>query len=179
MTSAVQPPPAAAPARARLAPCPDCGREVSTAAPVCIHCGRPQARRPMAGIVAALLLGVPVMAAAAGLQVADRYNPDGILALPGIARGVHLLGSLVLVVGALMSLGGNRRGSVVVRAVSRLMIPAVLVLLMVWWRLLAAQGMADGATREPNHAPMIFTLAILGTAPWWLYLFLFRKSRHP
>lgn len=167
-----------------LTPCPDCAREVPAEAPACIHCGRPLAQpptaagtKPMAGIAAALLLGVPSMVLAV-LAIPSRYDED-VRILHLVVKAVHLVGSLALVTGALMSLAGNARGHRVVRVTSGVMIGMVLGLTAWYWVLLVGAGIPDGDTGQPNWAPLILMVAVIGAAPWLLYLSLFRRSRYP
>jgi hypothetical protein len=90
-----------------------------------------------------------------------------------------LLGNLPLVIGAPMSLAGNARGNRLVRATAKVMIPVILVLLIWYWEALVEWGMGDGDIGETSWAPLILLFAAIGTAPWLLYLRLFRKSRYP
>lgn len=131
----------------------------------------------MAGIVTALLLGVPSLAVAV-LAVPDAYDAE-MRPVQWTGKAVHLLGNLPLVAGALMSLAGNARGNRVVRAAAKVMIPVILLLLIWAWAVLAGKGPADGDTGAPNRAPLILLFAVIGTAPWLLYLYLFRRSRYP
>jgi hypothetical protein len=67
----------------------------------------------------------------------------------------------------------------VVRAAAKVMIPVILALLIWYWVALVERGMGDGDIGETNWAPLILLFAVIGTAPWLLYLRLFRKSRYP
>ncbi|HYH78658.1 MAG TPA: zinc ribbon domain-containing protein, partial [Longimicrobium sp.] len=119
-----------------LITCPDCGREVSDAAPACPHCGRPfqptpstppAAPKPIAGIVVACVLGVLTL-------VWTYTRPPSAPPMDearGLSNAVHGLGSGLLLIGALMSLGGHRWGNTVVRATSFLMIALVGLLILV------------------------------------------------
>jgi hypothetical protein len=89
----------------------------------------------MAGIVSALVLGVPCMVLAV-LAVPNPYDAD-LARVHWGGKAVHLLGNLALIAGALMSLGRNALGNRVVRATSKVMIPGVLVLLIWYWTVLA------------------------------------------
>lgn len=169
----------APPAPARLTSCPDCGGQVSTQAPVCVHCGLPLARhpRPVAGIVTALVLGVLSIVLAV-VFVVDRYTPADLRVLQWSLKGLHVLACGVLLAGAALSLGGNPAGNRTVRAVSRAMVGVLLAAAVVLWILLAGLGPPDGGS-EPNWVPLVLFLAAIGTAPWLLYLYLFRRSRYP
>ncbi len=163
-----------------LTSCPDCGREISSEAPACIHCGRPLAptAKPMAGIVAALLFGAATFILVM-LVALDPYYPDAIVRLTWASRIALVLGNLALIVSALMSLAGDRRGHGLVRTVSKAMIAAVAALLLAWWWVGAGQPLADGASEKPSYFPLIATATVIFTAPWWLCLYLFRKARYP
>jgi Ca2+/H+ antiporter len=162
-----------------LTACPDCGREVSTAAPACIHCGRPLVRtsKPMAGIVTAMLLGVLSIVLAALFPV-DRYTPLDVRQVQWFLKGAHVLGNVALLAGVMMSLGGQPRGNRVVRAVSRATILLLLLSMGVLWTVLGRHTHMDGGP-DMNWTPLVITVAVILTAPWLLYLFLFRKSRYP
>jgi hypothetical protein len=133
--------------------------------------------KPMLGIAAALLLGLPSLVVAVA-AVPDAYDA-AMRPVQWAGKAVHLLGNLPLVAGALMSLAGNARGNRVVRATAKVMIPVILVLLIWGWVALAGRGMGDGDVGETNWAPLILLFAVIGTAPWLLYLYLFRGSRYP
>jgi hypothetical protein len=131
----------------------------------------------MAGIVAALLLGTATLGIAAAF-ITDEYDAQ-LRTLQWAGKAVHVLGTLPLLAGALMSLAGNARGNRLVRATSKGMIAVILALLAWAWVVLAGRGPADGDIGPRSWAPLILVLAVIGTAPWLLYLFLFRASRHP
>ncbi|HEU4883930.1 MAG TPA: hypothetical protein VFT45_16845, partial [Longimicrobium sp.] len=134
-------------------------------------------KKPMAGIVAALLLGVTSLVI--GLMfITDEYDAE-VQRLQWAGKAVHVLGNLPLLAGALMSLAGNARGNRVVRATSKGMVVVILALLLWTWIVLAGRGPADGDIGKRSWAPLILFFAAIGTAPWLLYLFLFRKSRYP
>lgn len=169
-----------------LAPCPDCGRDVSTAAPSCIHCGRPLAEasaspaaaKPMAGIVTACVLGGVTLAwtllprePAATEWGADAHK---------VSQGLHLLGCTALLIGALLSLAGQRVGNGIVRGTSWLMIVAVLGLMLLTWRLASVGVEADLGERGTTLLGWVAVVgALFGIAQWVLYLYLFRRSRYP
>jgi hypothetical protein len=172
-----------------LTACPDCGREVSTSAPACIHCGRPLAEpapaaastpaaadKPMAGIVTAMLLGVPSIVLAVLFPV-DRYTSLDVRQVQWLLKGAHVLGNAALLAGVMTSLGGHPRGNRVVRAVSGAMILVLLLAIGVLWTVLGRHTYVDGGP-ERNWTSLIVTVAVILTAPWLLYLFLFRKSRY-
>lgn len=162
-----------------LAACPDCGGQVSTLAPVCIHCGRPLARvrRPMAGIVTAMLLGVLSIVLAVLFPV-DRYTPADVSQVQWFLKGVHVLGNAALLAGVMTSLGGHPRGNQVVRAVSRVMILVLLLAIGVLWTVLGRHTHVDGGS-DQNWTPLVVAVAVILTAPWLLHLLLFRRSRWP
>lgn len=97
-----------------LTTCPDCGREISTLAPACIHCGRPNAQPAAAPLAMALpecpLCGYPVTHASTrigGHAWCERcggkliYGTDGALvralprmeAHPPVAQPVFIMGA--------------------------------------------------------------------------------------
>lgn len=164
---------------ARPTACPDSGGQVSTLAPACIHCGRPlaQPRGPLAGIVTAVLLGVLSIVLAVLFPV-DRSTPVDVKQVQWFLKGAHLLGNAALLAGVMMSLGGNSRGNRAVRAVSKTMILVLLLSMGVLWTVLGRHTYVDGGP-ELSWTSLVFTVAVILTAPWLLYLFLFRKSRHP
>jgi hypothetical protein len=131
----------------------------------------------MAGIATALVLGVPSLVVAL-VAVPDPYDA-AMRPVQWAGKAAHLLGNLPLVIGALMTLAGNARGNRVVRAAAKVMIPVILALLIWYWEALVERGMGDGDIGETNWAPLILLFAGIGTAPWLLYLRLFRKSRYP
>ena len=164
---------------ARLTACPDCGGRVSTLAPACIHCGRPLARprRPVAGIVTAVLLGVLSIILAVLFPV-DRSTPVDVKQVQWLLKGAHLLGNAALLAGVMMSLGGSPRGNRAVRAASKTMILLLLLAMGVLWTVLGRHTYVDGGP-ELNWTSLVFTITLILTAPWLLYLYLFRKSRYP
>lgn len=171
-----------------LVPCPDCGREVSDAAPACVHCGRPLASvsaspsaapaRPMAGIVIACVLGVATLVW--GLLPGEPLQTETAEWMDALSRAVHVLGPIAVICGALLSLAGRRVGNVVVRATSRAAI-AVLVLMMAMAYPAAARSMyiQYNDTRPGYLLPMMALMTLILVAPWLLYLFLFRTSKYP
>lgn len=174
-----------------LTACPDCGREVSTAAPVCIHCGRPLAdpapsaastapapARPMAGIVTALVLGVLHIVWALGRDPASTEQGREVNSL---IDGVHTLGNAALIIFALLSLSGHRAANTVVRVLSVLMLLAITGCMMIAWNL--AEDMLAQGNPPPGSGGFVGAVVVVSTgiqvAPWLLYLYLFRKSRYP
>ena len=132
----------------------------------------------MAGIVTAVVLAVLSIVLAVLFPV-EQYTYRALGNVQLLLKGAHVLGSAALIAGALMSLGGNRRGNRVVRAVSWGMIAVLLPSMGAVWAILAGRGMADGATSEPRYALFILTVTLILAGPWLLYLYLFRRSRHP
>jgi hypothetical protein len=174
-----------------LTACPDCGREVSTAAPVCIHCGRPLAEpapavasaapapaKPMAGIVTALVLGVLHIVWALGRDPASTERAREVNSL---IDGVHTLGNAALIIFALLSLSGHRAANGMVRALSVMMMLAICGCMLLTWDV-AEDMLAQGNT-PPGAGGFVGAVVVVSTAiqvaPWLLYLYLFRKSRHP
>lgn len=169
-----------------LAPCPDCGRDVSTAATTCIHCGRPMAQaaapdahpRPMAGIVIACVLGVVTLlwALMPGEPAATEWGADA----KKVSQGMHVLGCSALLIGALLSLAGQRVGNRIVRTTSWLMIVAVLGLALLSWRLASSGAEADlGENATAILGGVAAVSALIGIAQWVLFLYLFRGSKYP
>jgi hypothetical protein len=159
--------------------CSDCGREVSDAAPACPHCGRPlqprpaaAPRKPIAGIVIAVVLGVLTLVWTHG-HADNPANED----TRQMANAVYMLGYTLLLIGSLMSLGGHRWGNRIARAACWITIPLVLVLFAVIRQELVARHAGD-ALQPGVQGFMLFMLGF-ALAPWLLYLFLFRKSRYP
>lgn len=172
-----------------LTPCPDCGRDVSTAAPACIHCGRPlmdpaaspvpPADRPMAGIVTALVLGVLTIA-----WVLQRDEPATPQAeeVGSLFDAVHMLGNVVLVIAALLALAGRRAAHGWIRGLSAVMILAICGSMVVVWSV-AETMIAESPPLPEGGRGMLGAIFILSTVfqlvPWMLYLYLFRSSRYP
>lgn len=167
-----------------LAACPDCAREVSTAALACIHCGRPLAassssanlpEKPIAGIATALVLGVLTIVWVAQRDPASRPEMQDANAL---VNAVHMLGSAALMILALLSLWGHRRASARIRGLSAAMIAVLCGSMLLLWR-----TSAELADPERTPAWLLVAVALFSTAiqvaPWLLYLFLFRRSRYP
>jgi hypothetical protein len=166
--------------------CPDCGREVSDAAPACPHCGRPILPRaaaqqpvpaaappkPIAGIVVAGVFGVLTLLWAHG----DAENPAN-EDTRQMANGVYTLGYVMLLIGTLMSLGGHRWGNRIARAACWITIPLVIILFIV----VRQELMLRHAGEAPQPGIQAVLWAVLGFSllPWLLYLYLFRKSRYP
>lgn len=175
-----------------LAPCPDCGRDVSTAAPACIHCGRPLAapsapapaaaapgpEKPMAGIVTALVLGVLMIIWVLRREPARSAEMRDV---NSVVNAIHTLGNTVLIIGALLSLAGHRAGNRMVRTLSILMIPAICGVMLLAWDTVTM--LVEPKVDEPNAAALLGVITAISTAfqvaPWLLYLYLFRKSRYP
>src|SRR5688500_8201890 len=97
-----------------LTTCPDCAREVSTEAPSCIHCGRPQAtssspanlaEKPAAGIATALVLGVLSIVWVAQRGPSHSREMQDANAL---INALTVLGNAALLILALLSLWGHR-----------------------------------------------------------------------
>lgn len=174
-----------------LTTCPDCGREVSTLAPACIHCGRPlhparpapaappaaDAEKPMWGIVAALVLGVMWIVDAMGRE------PAASEAMRNVSFAVstaHTTGNAALIIFALLSLAGRRVAHRAVRALSVVMIIVTCATMLLAWRVAVGLGVDEA---EPMSRGVLAGAAALTTlfqaAPWMLYLYLFRKSRYP
>jgi hypothetical protein len=175
-----------------LIPCPDCGREVSSAAPACIHCGRPLAapaapdaapavpapHKPMAGVVTALVLGVLMIVWVLGREPA---RSDEMRDVNSVVNAVHTLGNTVLIIGALLSLAGHRAGNRVVRTLSVLMIPAIIGTMVLAWGTIASLTAREFGDRDASGVLGLITAisTLIQVAPWLLYLYLFRKSRYP
>jgi hypothetical protein len=166
-----------------LIPCPDCGREISAAAPACPHCGRPMAPpaashpKPVAGIAAVLVIGGISLVRALFPRPLHSTNPD-MADYRSLADGVQVLGNSVAIIGAFMAMMGHRAGNRVVRAASAVMIPITLGLLALAWPIL---GNIPSAQSPEGHRAMIMLMAVLfvvGILPWLLFLFLFRRSKH-
>ncbi|HSU13861.1 hypothetical protein [Longimicrobium sp.] len=171
-----------------LIACPDCGREVSSAAPACPHCGRPihaltatppsapvgpaAQPKPIAGIVIACVLGVLTLVWAHG-HAENPANED----TRQMSNAVYSFGYVLLMIGALMSLGGHRWGNRIARAACWITIPLLVILFLVIRQDLLARHAGEGL--RPGVGA--FLLAVMGFSlcPWLLYLYLFRKSRYP
>ena len=179
-----------------LVPCPDCGREVSAAAPACIHCGRPlaapvpassappeaaapAAEKPMAGIVTALVLGVLMI-----IWVLRREpgRTEEMREVNSLINTIHTLGNAALIIGALLSLSGHRAANRGVRVLSMLMIAALCGAMLMAWNVVASLA-ARELSGEPNATALLGLITAISTAfqvaPWLLYLYLFRGSRYP
>jgi drug/metabolite transporter (DMT)-like permease len=162
-----------------LITCPDCGREVSDAAPACVQCGHPftAARaKPVAGIVVACVLGVLTLLWALG--VSPSASPQAVEARE-MSNAVHTLGSVLLLIGALMSAAGHRWGNRVVRATSWLMVVLVPMMLLAAREVLAERALIEGRTLVEGFGWVVAVAMVVGLAPWLLYLFLFRRSKYP
>lgn len=181
-----------------LTPCPDCGREVSTAAPACIHCGRPlaaaapaasaappgpavpDADKPMAGIVTALVLGVLMIIWF--LLRDEPSTPEG-EEVATLINAVHMLGNTVLIIAALLALAGRQAAHGWIRSLSVVMLLAIPGSMLVAWNIAVAMIAAESATFPEGGRGMLAAIFILATlmqlVPWMLYLYLFRKSRYP
>jgi FtsH-binding integral membrane protein len=164
-----------------LAPCPDCGHEVSTAAPACIHCGRPLAAaaapappKPIAGIVIACVVGLPTLIWS--LLPGDPTTAD-LGPAQGMSRGVHMFGCTALLIGAMLSLAGHRRGNAVVRGTSWVMIAVLGAILLMILPRASAELTPEFGSGYVVPFMIIMTGFMLG--PWLLYLYLFRRSKYP
>lgn len=178
-----------------LTTCPDCGREVSTAAPVCIHCGRPfmdpaaspapaappvaQADKPMPGIVTALVLGVLTIV---WMLLRDEPATPQAEEVGSLVTAVHMLGNVVLVIAALLALAGRRAAHGWIRSLSVVMILAICGLMVVVWSIVETV-IAESPPLPQGGRGMLGAIFLLSTvfqlAPWMLYLYLFRSSRYP
>jgi predicted outer membrane lipoprotein/DNA-directed RNA polymerase subunit RPC12/RpoP len=165
--------------------CPDCGREVSDAAPACPHCGRPilphpaatkpapaAPPKPIAGIVVACVFGVLTLLWAHG-HAENPANED----TRQMSNGVYTLGYVMLLIGALMSLGGHRWGNRIARAACWITIPLVIILFVVIRQELLARHAGEGM--QPGVQAVLWGVLGFSLVPWLLYLYLFRKSRYP
>lgn len=165
-----------------LVTCPDCGREVSDAAPACPHCGRPfkttspAPRKPVAGIVVACVLGVLMLVWAHGKSTST--SPE-LVETREMSNGVYTLGCVLLLIGALMSAAGHRWGNRIVRFASWTMIVLVSMLTWVIRSTLVDRAAAQGRPLTPGFGAAVALFAVVGLTPWLLYLFLFRRSRYP
>jgi len=168
-----------------LISCPDCGREVSDAAPACPHCGRPfqvatpaaaAAPKPVAGIAVAGVLGVLTIVWALGRTGA---SSAGVAETREMSNAVHMLGCTLLLIGAGMSAAGHRWGNRVVRATSWLMIVLVAMLVLVIRSDLAGRALAEGRSPPAGLGWVVALAMVVGLFPWLLYLYLFRKSKYP
>ena len=135
-----------------------------------------QAGKPIAGIATVFVLGTANLVWA--LLPARTTGSTTAADLATISRGLQTLGNMGVIVGALMALLGNRAGNRVVRTTSWLMIPLQLLLVCAMAVLLNDIP----ATADPRVRGAVVALVALGlvlaTAPWLLYLYLFRKSRY-
>lgn len=171
-----------------LTTCPDCSAQVSDAAAACIHCGYPLRQaapapppvpaaiqpKPMAGIVAALVIGGLTLFGA--LQPVDAKLHEQFGSAATLPKSLYAVGCLALIVGALLSLAGHSYGNRVVRVTSMLMLPALVVLMLVLRRMLEETG----AGNSPDYVAILVTvLGVISALPWLLYLYLFRKSKYP
>jgi len=179
-----------------LIPCPDCGREVSTSAPACIHCGRPLAepasaavpraavpsaasatQKPMPGIVTALVLGV--LSIVWLMQRNEPATPEA-QDVATIVNTVHMLGTIVLIIGALLALAGHRAAHGMIRGLSFVMIVAICVAMRVVWNVTAPLlGETEGEVGRGLLGGIVVISTVFQLSPWMLYLYLFRKSRYP
>jgi drug/metabolite transporter (DMT)-like permease len=163
-----------------LITCPDCGREVSDAAPACVQGGHPFAPaarpKPVAGIVVACVLGVVTLLWARGTSPSS--SPQAVQARE-MSNAVHMLGSVLLLIGALMSAAGHRWGNRVVRASSWLMIVLVPMMSLAAWELLTERALIEGRTPMEGLGWVAAVTTVITLAPWLLYLFLFRRSKYP
>jgi hypothetical protein len=179
-----------------LTPCPDCGREVSTAAPGCIHCGRPmaapaaplarpapavprepEAEKPMWGIVTALVLGVMGI-----IQAMDRPEPpsEAMRNVSFVVSTLHMTGNAALIIFALMSLAGQRAAHRAVRALSVGMIILICATMLLAWRVVVGLNAGDPQPLSPGLLMGAAAVtALFQAAQWLLMLFLFRRSRYP
>lgn len=79
-----------------LVACPDCGQNISSQAPACIHCGRPlDPRRTKVDYVTGETIGVQPRAAAQVARRPLRYSSPAGVALMGIGSGLVILGSFM------------------------------------------------------------------------------------
>jgi di/tricarboxylate transporter len=138
----------------------------------------PAAPRPLAGIVTACVLGGVTLAwtLLPREPAATEWGPD----VQNVSNGVHLLGCTALLIGALLSLAGQRVGNRIVRGTSWLMIVAVLGLMLMTWRLASMGAEAElGENAAAVLGGVALVTALFGIAQWVLYLYLFRRSRYP
>ncbi|HET7462491.1 MAG TPA: zinc ribbon domain-containing protein [Longimicrobium sp.] len=165
-----------------LITCPDCGREVSDAAPTCPHCGRPfksappAPRKPVAGIVVACVLGVLMLLWAHGKSTST--SPE-VVEVREMSNSVYTLGCVLLLIGALMSAAGHRWGNRIVRGTSWMMIVLVSMLTIVIRSTIMDRAAAQGRATTPGFGAAVVLLFVVGLTPWLLYLYLFRKSKYP
>lgn len=171
-----------------LTTCPDCGREVSTAAPACIHCGRPLAEpaspaayaapdRPMAGIVTALVLGTLLII---WVLRREKASTEEMQSVNTLINTVHTLGNAALLIFALLSLQGHRAANGMVRTLSVGMVLAICGFMLVAWGV--ARDMltqADAGSSRGFVGAVVVISTLMQVAPWLLYLYLFRRSRYP
>ena len=167
-----------------LVPCPDCGREISASAPACPHCGRPMGEaspagppKPVAGIAAVLVFAGYGILRVLIPRPTVSTNPD-VHDLRSVANGIALFGNSVVIIGALMTMMGQRAGNRVVRIASAAMIPLTFVVLAMGWTIL--RGVPGAETREGYGVlvALIGLATIFALAPWVLFLFLFRRSKY-
>jgi hypothetical protein len=133
--------------------------------------------KPVAGIATVLVIG------GAGLiwsmMPAHPKDPNSVYAdLAVVSRGLSTLGNSAAIIGALMAAMDHRAGHKLVRVTAWLMIPAMLLLILLGWSLLGQKPEMAEAGAPALLAAFMVALVVIATAPWLLFLYLFRKSRY-
>jgi drug/metabolite transporter (DMT)-like permease len=146
-------------------------------APACVHCGHPFTAawpKPVAGIVVACVLGVLTLLWARGSS--PSASPHAV-EVREMSNTVHMLGSVLLLIGALLSAAGHRWGNRVVRATSWLMIVLVPMMAVAARNVLAERALLEGRTLMEGFGWVVAVVTVITLAPWLLYLFLFSACR--
>jgi hypothetical protein len=107
----------------------------------------------------------------------DPPTTEWAAAMQGFSRGAHRFGCTALLIGALLSLAGQRMGNAVVRGTSWVMIGVLGWVVLMAWRHAGPELTAEFGSGMVVPLMLVLTAFMLG--PWLPYLFLFRKSKYP